>query len=78
MRHGNITTGILSNFYLNEVVSDISQLPVGSTLSCSKVNIPGYADDLVIAASIAQARNFMLISLNYKLYTLSLQVNVQR
>ena len=37
---------IFINFYLNEVISDASKLPVGCTLDCSKVIVLEYADDL--------------------------------
>ena len=78
VRQGGISSGILFNFYLNEVISDITKLPVGCTLNCNKVNILGYADDLVLVAPTAQALQLMLNALTCKLSTLSLQVNVQK
>ena len=65
-------------FYLKEVTSDISKQPVVCTLICSKFNIIGYADDLVLVAPIAQALKILLNVPTSKLYTLSLQVNVQK
>ena len=38
-----------------EVVSEISKLLAGCTLNCSKVNVLGYADDLVLVAPTAEA-----------------------
>ena len=78
MRQGAVSSGILFNSYLNEVISDISKLPAGCTLNCSKVNILGYADDLVLVDPTDQALQLMLNALTSKLSTLSLQVNVQK
>ena len=55
MLQGGISSGILFNFYLKEVISDISKLPAECTLNCGKVNILGYADDLVLVAPTTQA-----------------------
>jgi len=45
-RQGGITAGVLFNFYINEVLDTIMNLPVGCSLSCSKMNILCYADDI--------------------------------
>ena len=55
VRQGGISSGILFKFYLIEVISDISKFPALCTLNCSKFNILGYADDLVLVATTAQA-----------------------
>ena len=54
VRQGGISSGILFNFYLNELISDISKLPAGCNLKGSKVSILGYAGDLVLLAPTAQ------------------------
>ena len=78
MRQGGISSGILFNLYLNEVLSEISKLPAGCTLNCTEVSTSGYADDLVLVASTAQALKFLLNDLTSKLSILSLQVNMQK
>ena len=78
MRQGGISSEILFKLYLNEVKSDISKLPAECTLICSKVNILGYADDLVLVAPTAQALQLLLNALTSKISTLSLLVNVQK
>ena len=78
VRQGGISSGMLFNFYLNEVKSDISKLPAKCTLKCSKINILGCADDLVLLAATAQALQLMLNAHASKLSTLSFQVNVQK
>ena len=55
VRQWGISSEILFKFYINEVISDISKLPAGCTLNCSKINILGYTDDLVLAAPTTQA-----------------------
>ena len=41
VRQGSISSGIIFNFYVNEVIPDISKLLAGYTLTCSKANILG-------------------------------------
>ena len=45
-RQGGITSGVLFNFYLMEVL-DIMNLPVGFSLSCSKIKILCCSDGIV-------------------------------
>ena len=76
VRQGSISSGIIFNFYVNEVIPDISKLLAGCTLNCSKVNILGFADDFVLVAPTPQTLQLLLNVLTSKLSTLSLQVNV--
>ena len=73
VRQGGILPGILFDFYLSELISVISKLPVGGFLNCSKVSILRYAG-LFLVAQKAQALNFLLNALTSKLFTLILQV----
>ena len=75
---GGIFSEILFNFYLIEAISDISKLPAGWTSNCSKVNILGYDDVLILVAPTAQASNFLLNVPTSKHYKMSLQVNVKK
>ena len=45
VRRGGISSGTLFNFYLNDVIFDLSKLSAGCTLICSKVDTFGYADN---------------------------------
>ena len=78
VRQGGISSGILFNICLNEIIFNISKLLNGCTLYCSRVNMSGYADDLILFAPTAQALQILLNVRTSKLYTLSLQVNVLR
>jgi len=77
-RQGGITAGVLFNFYINEVLDTIMNLPVDCSLSCSKMNILCYADDIVLLAPTAQALQFMLDSLSHTIRSLSLKINFQK
>ena len=78
VRHWGISPRTLFNFYLSEVISESYMLSVWCTINCSEINILGYVDDLVLVAPAAQALQLLLNALTFKLYTLSLQVNVQK
>ena len=76
-RQGGITYGILFNFYINEVLGTIMNLPVGSSLNCSKIKVLCYADDILFLALTAQTLQVRLDSLSDAIPTLSLKINVQ-
>ena len=67
MRQAGVSSGIIFNFYLNDVLSGKSKLSAGCTLNCSKVNIFGYADDLVLVAPTAHALQLLPNALASKL-----------
>ena len=54
------------------------KLPVGCSLSCSKMNILCYADDIVLLAPTAQALQVMLDSLSGTIRSLSLKINIKK
>ena len=78
VRQGGTKSWILLNVYLNEVMTDVSKLQAGCTLNCSEINIIRFVDDLVLFAQTAQALQFLLNAITSKLYTQSVQVNVQK
>ena len=49
-RQGGVSSGVLFNFYLNEVLSDTYKLLAGCALNWSKVNC---AEDLILVAPTA-------------------------
>ena len=61
------------------LISDISKLTVRSIWNCTKVNVVGYVDDLVlVVAPPTQTKIFLLNALISNLSTLLLQLNVQK
>ena len=69
VRQGDISSGILFNFYLNEAITDVSKLPAVCTLNL-------YADNLGLVAQKDKTIQILLNAFTSKLYILSLQVNV--
>ena len=78
VRQGGVCSGILFNFYLNEVLTTISHLPVGCSLNGVRMNILCYADDIVIIAPSAMALQHMLDRLAELIDNLSLKINVNK
>ena len=78
VRQGGITSGILFNFYLNDVLTGIADLPVGCSLNGSKFNILCYADDIVLLAPTVEASQILLDTLACELGRLSLKINVDK
>ena len=78
VRQGAVCSGLLFTFYINEIIETISKLNEGCNLSTYKVNILGYADDIVL---IAPTRKALQVIVN-KLYELSsklcLSINVNK
>ena len=78
VRQGGISSGILFIFNLNEVMSDFSELTATYTLNGSKLNLLGNYNHLVLFTPTTKTLQFSLNALTSKLYTLSVQVNVQK
>jgi len=78
VHQGVTSSGILFNFYLDEVIREITELPVGCSLSFSRVNILCYADDIALLAPTAQALQIMMDTLTARLYDLSLKINIEK
>ena len=55
VRQGGVSYLKLFNFNQNKVIPGISKLLIGCSLNCTKVNISGYDDDLVLLALTSQA-----------------------
>ena len=77
-RQGSITSEILLNFYINEILDNLINLPIFCCLNCSEMNILCYADDIVLLASTVQALQVLLDSLSDTIRTLLLTINVQK
>ena len=78
VRQGGITTGILFNFYLNEVLTDLPGLSLGCKLNHNRVNIFCFGDDIALLPPTENALQFMLDTLPPKLENLSLKINVEK
>ena len=75
-RQGGVTSGILFNFYLNEVLTNLAILSLGYELSGNRVNNFCYADDITLLAHTENALQFMLHTLSPKFGNFSVKINV--
>ena len=53
IRQGGVTSALLFNIYINEILSKMKDLNIGCRMGISKVNIQAYADDLVLLSPTA-------------------------
>ena len=50
VRQGDVTSDILFNFYVNEVLTGLADQPLGCELSGNIINIFCYTDDITLLA----------------------------
>ena len=48
IRQGGVTSALLFNIYIDEILSKMKDLNIGCRMGISKVNVQAYADDLVL------------------------------
>ena len=77
-RQGGILSPLIFNFYVNDVISEISRLKEGCSLGGVKTNIICYADDISILAPSASGLQKILNILHDRLSQLGLLVNVDK
>ena len=78
VRQGGILSSILFNFYINEVINKVSILNWGCNLNLRKLNIIGYADDLIVMAPSPAGLQNILNSLGETLKALCLKINTDK
>ena len=67
VHQGIITSGIHFNFDLNEVLTDLSDLPIGCNLNVNRLNIFCFAHDIALLTPTENALQFTLYTLATKL-----------
>ena len=77
-RQGGVLSGLLFNFYINDMLETVRQLDVGCSLRSIKFNIIGYADDIMILCPSANGLQFLIDKLYLMLSSLCLEVNVDK
>ena len=75
VRQGGILSPFLFKFYVNSIITDISNMEEGCSLGLSKVNILAYADDIVLVASHISDMNVLYEGLKQALHHHGLLVN---
>ena len=71
-------THVIFFFYLNEVLNDIANSPLGCELSGYTVNIFCYTYDIALQASTKNALKFMLDILAPRFEKLCFEINVEK
>ena len=66
VRQWGVTSGILFYFYLNKVLTDLANLPLGCELNGKRVNIACYAGDTALLAPSENVLQLMLDTLASK------------
>ena len=75
VRQGGILSPFLFNFYINEILNDISLLQVGCKLGLSRMNVLAYADDMVLLANNIDDINLLYTRLQQLTNKLNLKIN---
>ena len=78
VRQGGILSPFLFKLYIDELLSDISDLKVGCRLGLIRLNIIGYADDLVLIADSVENLNILYNLLRQNILGLKLKLNINK
>ena len=78
VRQGGILSPFLFKLYIDELLSDISDLKVGCRLGLIRLNIIGYADDLVLIADSIKNLKHLYNLLRQKILGLKLKLNINK
>ena len=75
IRQGGVNSALLFNFYINDILKTISELSEGCVLMYTKVNILGYADDIILMCPSANGLQFLIDKLSFMIEDLCLNIN---
>jgi len=78
VRQGAVISPLLFNFYINDVLNNISSLDFGCKLALRMSNIQAYADDLVLLAPTARGLQQLLDRICTELSALNLSLNCDK
>lgn len=78
VRQGGILSSYMFSFYIDEMLSDIAELPHGCRIGINKSNIQAYADDIVIYSPTASGLQVMLDKIGNLVGELKLELNVNK
>ena len=77
-RQGGVNSPLIFSFYINQMITSVSELGVGCTLGGVRSNIICYADDICCLAPTQVALQSILDVVNEKLDEIKLHVNVKK
>ena len=75
-RQGGVLSALLFSFYINDMIGQVKELPVGCGLGYHKTNILCYADDIVLLAPSASGLQQIIDKVTFMLQELNMKINV--
>ena len=75
LRQGGILSPFLFNYYINSVLTEVSESRVGCSLNLTMTNILCYADDIALLAPSAKGLQILIELNSTKLEKLCLAIN---
>ncbi len=77
-RQGGVLSGLIFNFYINDILQTISELTAGCSIGLYKINILGYADDIILICPSANGLQTLINKLYIMLNDLGLTLNTSK
>lgn len=77
-RQGGCLSGLLFNFYVNDILTEITDCGVGCSLDFNRVNIVAYADDFILLCPSANGLQFLIDKLYFMFAKHCLKLNVDK
>jgi len=77
-RQGGCLSGLLFNFYINDIIDEIMETSVGCHIEFECKNIICYADDFILLSPSANGLQFLIDKLYNCLSSHSLKLNVEK
>jgi hypothetical protein len=78
VRQGGIISPVLFNFYIDEILKQVSTMDVGCKLNNIRHNVQGYADDLTLLAPSSYSLQLLIDKLEGMLSDLCLKANERK
>ena len=75
VRQGGVCSALIFSYYINHVLEEISNMPMGCSLFGYKTGIICYADDILLLSPSVRGLQFMLNRLSFLLKNICLTVN---
>ena len=78
IRQGGVTSALLFNIYIDEILSKMKDLNIGCRMGISKVNVQAYADDLVLLSPTSSGLKKLIDYLSDLLDIHELEINTDK
>ena len=78
IRQGGVTSALLFNIYIDEILSKMKDLNIGCRMGINKVNVQAYADDLVLLSPTSSGLQKLIYYLSDLLDIHELKINTDK